>query len=246
MGEQLRHAEVEELLGAYALDAVSPEEAAAIEAHLAGCPRCRAEVAGHREAAAMLSEGGPPPEGVWDRIAGVLEEAAPTLDLERVRRRRAGPALLFRVAAAAAAVAVIGVLGIKVVDQDRRLDQLAAAAEQQGLREAAAAAVLDPDHVTLVLRSPDGRTLGEAVLLPEGGGYLIRDSFEPLPQGRTYQLWSLGGEEPISAGLLGSDPGVAAINVGPGTVALAVTNEAAGGAVAPGSDPLASGEVETA
>jgi anti-sigma-K factor RskA len=247
MGEQLRHAEIEELLGAYALDAVLPQEAAAIEAHLAGCPRCRAEVAGHREAAAMLSEEGPPPDGVWDRIAGALEEAAPALDLERVRRRRgAGTARWLRVAAAAAAVAVIGVLGIKVIDQDRRLDQLAAAAQQQGLQEAAAAAVLDPDHVRLVLRAPDGRALGEAVLLPEGGGYLVSDSLEPLPEGRTYQLWALGGEDPISAGLLGSDPGIATFNVGPGTVAIAVTDEPSSGAVAPGSDPLASAEVETA
>jgi hypothetical protein len=142
-------------------------------------------------------------------------------------------------------VTVIGLLGIKVVDQDRRLDQVAAATERQGLQEAAAAAVLNPDHVRLVLRSPDGQALGEAVLLPDGGGYLVNDSFEPLPEGRTYQLWALGGEEPISAGLLGSDPGITVFKVGPGTVAIAVTDEDSGGSVAPGSDPLASAEVET-
>ena len=50
----MTHAEIAELLGAYALDAVSPDEAAEIEEHLAECPRCRAEVSAHREVAGVL------------------------------------------------------------------------------------------------------------------------------------------------------------------------------------------------
>lgn len=69
----MTHAETAELLGAYALDAVSPEEAAEIEGHLASCPRCRTEVAAHRDVAGVLGNlGGVAPPGLWDRIASEL------------------------------------------------------------------------------------------------------------------------------------------------------------------------------
>ncbi|MER3453386.1 MAG: anti-sigma factor, partial [Acidimicrobiia bacterium] len=66
MERELSHREIDELLGAYALDAVEPDERAAVEAHLRTCSRCWAEVADHREVAAYLAHsGGPAPEGVW-------------------------------------------------------------------------------------------------------------------------------------------------------------------------------------
>jgi anti-sigma factor RsiW len=69
----MTHAEIIELLGAYALDAVSPEEALEIEQHLADCPRCRVEVADHREVAGVLGNlSGTAPAGLWDRIADQL------------------------------------------------------------------------------------------------------------------------------------------------------------------------------
>ncbi|MGH9073042.1 MAG: anti-sigma factor domain-containing protein, partial [Acidimicrobiales bacterium] len=74
------HAELEALLGAYALDAVDGPEAEAVELHLRECPRCRAEVAEHRETAALLGHvGAPAPEGLWDRIASTLEETPPRM-----------------------------------------------------------------------------------------------------------------------------------------------------------------------
>lgn len=70
----MRHAEIEELLGAYALDAVEPEEARLVEEHLATCPRCRAEVATHRQVASLLGDsGGAAPETLWARIAGEID-----------------------------------------------------------------------------------------------------------------------------------------------------------------------------
>lgn len=69
----MTHDEITELLGAYALDAVSPEEASEIEQHLAECPRCGAEVAAHREVAGVLGNlGGVAPAGLWSRIADEL------------------------------------------------------------------------------------------------------------------------------------------------------------------------------
>lgn len=78
MSRPRSHAELESLLGAYALDAVDGPEAEVVRLHLLECPRCRAEVADHRETAALLGYAGAmAPEGLWDRIATELGSAQP-------------------------------------------------------------------------------------------------------------------------------------------------------------------------
>jgi hypothetical protein len=68
------HEEIQELLGVYALDAVDPETAAMVEAHLEGCVRCATEVAQHHEVAGLLANsGGSSPAGLWDGIASQLD-----------------------------------------------------------------------------------------------------------------------------------------------------------------------------
>lgn len=75
MNDEPRHDEFRELLGAYALDAVDPDEAQAVEEHLKDCPQCRDEVEQHRSVAAMLGNAGATaPAGLWDRIAASLDE----------------------------------------------------------------------------------------------------------------------------------------------------------------------------
>ncbi len=111
---ELTHAEIEELLGAYCLDAVDADETAAIEAHLPDCPRCRAEVAELREVAALLANNDTEaPEGVWDRIAEAIDEEPPPmrLDVGRRRSRELAPLIL-----SAAAVIAILLLGWQVLD----------------------------------------------------------------------------------------------------------------------------------
>ena len=77
MNVELTHEEIQELLGAFALDAVDGDEAEAIELHLRECPRCRAEVTEQREVAALLAHtGATAPEGVWVRILEELEPVA--------------------------------------------------------------------------------------------------------------------------------------------------------------------------
>jgi len=67
------HAQIEELLGVYALDALDPGTAAEVEVHLEGCVRCAVEVAQHHEVAGLLANsGGTAPAGVWTGIAGQL------------------------------------------------------------------------------------------------------------------------------------------------------------------------------
>ena len=72
---------LDELLGAYALDAVDDIERRRVEAYLADHPEARAEVWQMRQAASMLAHAGnPAPDGVWDRIADTLEARPPRPD----------------------------------------------------------------------------------------------------------------------------------------------------------------------
>ncbi|MDP9404688.1 MAG: anti-sigma factor, partial [Actinomycetota bacterium] len=217
MAAGLTHIELEELLGAYAVDAVSPEEAEAVELHLRECPCCRDEVVTHREVVAFLAQvGARAPAGVWPRIIGSLEEAPPKLDMSRIvalgprATRRAPRWRMAAAATAAAAASVIGVLGVKLVDQDRRLRTLSAAVEGRSLENTAMAALVDTRARRVQLKSLDDKLSGEAVMLPDGSGYLLRPNLPSLPGDRTYQLWALVGDTRISLGVLGQEPAVTA------------------------------------
>lgn len=242
---ELTHAEAEELLAAYALDAVDGDEAVLLEDHLRGCPRCRAELEAHRETAAFLAGGHvEPPSELWDRVAGALDEAPPPLDLSRFRtdvprRRPAAPGWL----AAAAALVVVAALGAVAVRQERDLDRVQAALDDRSLAAAALAAFDDPGSREAVVRSADGRVELRAVVLPDGTGYVLAGSLPPLRAGRTYQLWSMVGGVPVSAGVLGRRPAVVSFHVDGSTTALAVSEEPEGGVRAPTSAPIAVGEL---
>jgi anti-sigma factor RsiW len=72
------HEEIQELLGAYALDAVDKETAALVERHLDECVRCSTEVAQHHEVAGLLANsGGTSPADLWDGIASRLDDSEP-------------------------------------------------------------------------------------------------------------------------------------------------------------------------
>ncbi|MFM7060794.1 MAG: anti-sigma factor domain-containing protein [Actinomycetes bacterium] len=75
MARERTPAEIEELLGAYALDAVDAEEAEQIERYLDEHPEAREEVAQYRETASMLAfAGADAPSGLWHSIVASLEE----------------------------------------------------------------------------------------------------------------------------------------------------------------------------
>lgn len=251
MATELSHHELEELLGAYALDAVAPEEADAVEVHLRECPRCRAEVVAHREVAASLAQvGSVAPAGVWERIAGSLEEAPPQLDMARVvalrpSREPVRPRQWAVTAAsiAAAAALVSGVLGVKLVDQDRRLRTLTAAVEAKSLESTALSALVDSSARRVQLKALDDKLLGEAVMLADGTGYLLKSNLPALPADRTYQLWAVVGDARISLGILGRQPAVAAFKAAAEVRALAITDEVAGGVTSTDKPPVVLGWV---
>jgi anti-sigma-K factor RskA len=227
--------EIHELSAGYALDALDPEERAAFEAHLAGCERCREEVASFWEVTGALAvaAGGPAPQpALRERVlASVREDAQTVVPLERHRRSRLLPVVGAAAALAAAAAVALAVWGVSLSGD---LDDTRAALE----RERQAAAVLaDPDARTVALASGDGRI----VVDPDGDAVLVVRGLEPAPSGRTYQAWVIEGGEPASAALFpGSDDAsvVPLEEQVPDGAVVAVTVERAGGAEAPTGEPV--------
>lgn len=259
MNRGASHDEIGELLGAYALHAVDPDEVELIEAHLEGCPRCRAEVAAHREVAALLgNSGGDAPDGLWERIASRLEEAPPPMRLSLseaaapdeavvplARRHRTAGNRVVVAAMGAAAALVIGVLGVKVVQQEDQLDRVQQALGDDAMVRAANIALLDPDAARPQLTSADGAVQVAAVVLPDGTGYLMADDLPDLDTSRTYQLWGQTGSGMISLGLLGAEPdGVVAFRASADVAALAITDEAADGVSQPSAAPVVVGRID--
>jgi anti-sigma factor RsiW len=242
---------VQDLLGAYALDAVDDDERQAVERHLEGCQPCRAEVGQHQEVAAFLAAGwSPAPDGVWDRIASSLEETPPAmrpvvdLGAERQRRRPfAGPVRAVAAVGVAASVALVAFLGVRVVDTGRQVEELTQQLSGVDVARAADAAVRRDDARKIQLASTDGRLTADAVLLPDGTGYLVRNNLPGLPGDRTYQLWAVVGQNKISVGVLGPAAGPVAFHADGNVSALAITEEVAGGVVISQQPPTVLGVV---
>lgn len=256
----MTHDPVEDLLGVYALNALDDDERAKVDAHLAECPRCRAEVDGYREVAAQLAlSGSPAPARVWDSIADAIDgldagvtppplrlvpadpssapapatpAPAPAAAPQRLRPRWLQAGGL--VAAAAAIIAVVS-LGISVRQGDRIHDM----EQDQVLASAATQAFSSSDARVTDLTTAEGTVLGRAAVLPDGNGYLLADALPDLPDG-TYQLWGDTGSSIVSLGPLGAAPTVRSFPAAGELTRLMITAEAAA-VQAPTTDPLVIG-----
>jgi anti-sigma factor RsiW len=200
------HDQFSELLGAYALDAVDPDEQAQIELHLRTCPWCAAEVAEHREVASLLSHTGTDaPEGVWDRIVAELSPPAPPLrmsfsplgEVDPVAGlavpRVAPPAQTGSVtplrpsrvsrtlgAVLAVAACLLLVLGVVAVDQQRRIQRM----EETAAPPSPAGAAL-----VVELSGDDADSGAKAVVEHSGQGVLVSHDLPDVSDDELYQLW---------------------------------------------------------
>jgi hypothetical protein len=238
------HHELEELLGAFSLDAVDPDEREAVEAHLAECPRCRAEVADLREVAGLLANSDAvAPEGLWDRIAEAIDEVPPPmrLDLHRpTRRSRSRPAAVALAAAAAVALLVLGWQVRDLRDQNDRIqNQLAAADATRDALNEANVALLEPNSRLARMNGSNGRAF--AVLTGDGAGYLVSSDLPELDTG-IYELW--GADESGSVVPLGSTTrsGVTRFDAGGDVKELLVTVEPEF-VMAPTTEPIMQGNL---
>lgn len=250
--------QVEDLLGAYALNALEDDEVLLVDQHLSTCASCRDELANHRETAALLAGPPiPPPDRVWDRIvaeiapAASVEEIAPVVPLRRSEGRlgTVSTRWLAGVAAAVAVVALglavvaqsgrIGTLNDQVAAQQQEIASLATALQNDPLQRAVAAALESPDALVANLTADGTEASMQIVVLPDGTGYVHSNTLAALPADATYQLWAVVDDRVISAGVLGNDPRVIPFHVDPdGLQGLVITEEVAGGVAQSEADPV--------
>jgi anti-sigma-K factor RskA len=261
----MTHESAYDLLPAFALDAVAHDEYEQIEAHLAECPRCRAELDAHRDVAAALGNSVESlPEGLWASIesrllAGPDEEAPPMPSLLRSEPveapgafrapRRARPLTsrgrLFSVASlAVAAAAAAAVLGVNLVDANNQVAHLQGAIGETA-HTAVQAALETSGHKVVNLKSANGKRAAQFVVLQSGQGYLVKSNLPALSSKKTYQLWGVVDGQTISLGVLGRSPQLVTFTLAgsPKASRLGITAEPAGGSVLPSGAMLASGTI---
>lgn len=251
------HLEANEALGAYALDALDGSEHAAVDAHLAACSACRAELDGFHQVTAALGHSVEPlPEGLWARISTRLSargqhDDVPPLPLLLERGRRHDQALsaapsrrslkrwkMATVALAGVAACIVAGLALTGSPQPTSPGQGAT------VPGSVVAALETPGHRLVTLRGADSRPVAQFVLA-DGRGYLVSSSLPTLGSGKTYQLWGVIENQPISLGLLGRNATSAAFTLAgsPTPTQLGVTVEPSGGSVVPTSAMVATGTV---
>lgn len=234
-------ADVHTLAGAYAVDALPPDERAFFERHLEVCDTCAQEVVELTETAASLGRvvAETPPAHLRDRLLADIDRTRqlPPLPSQRPEtssqtwRERLRPVL-----APVAAVLAVAVLGLSYVAADLN----------QRLRSAEQGLVADGD-VAAVLAAADATALDIEV---ESGGFarfhyspsldravLVTNGLPATATDEVYELWLFHDGEPVPAGVLAVDESGRASSVVEGSVTgaemLAVTVEPAPGVPEP-------------
>jgi anti-sigma-K factor RskA len=236
------HDRASELLGVYALDALDMDEALLVELHVANCEICRAELDQHLETAGALGTVvESPPEELWERIATQLPATRPATVVDLSSARRAPRSRGWLLGAVAAAVIVVLALGWS--NANTRAQHLQSDALSASFASSWRAALATPGHRVVELHASTGTKLATIVVTESGTALLSSTAMPALSSSRTYQLWIIDGHQPVSIGLMGAHPTKVTFAVGHvnNGATFAVTNEPAGGSIAPSAAPLASG-----
>ncbi|WP_328744022.1 anti-sigma factor [Streptomyces sp. NBC_00285] len=244
----MRTIDLHRLTGAYALHALSDEENASFERHLAGCEPCAQESAELGATAARLglavATAAAPAlrEQVLHRITTVRQEAPGTP--ARVLAVRAGlRARLLSRWALAACLAAAAALGGTTLWQHQRAEEAGAQARQVSRTS---------DEIAAVLAAPDARTRAAGLAGGATGAVVVSRSrdravfvvsgMDRPPSGRVYQLWFDDGGTMRSAGLMDPDRGDQAVLMRgdvDGASGMGVTVEPSGGSQQPTTTPIA-------
>jgi anti-sigma-K factor RskA len=221
------------LAGAYALDALSPEEAENFGHHLEECTACREEVGEFRDVAAQMgeSESIAPPPYLKARVLSAADEVAQlpprVVPITAAPSRRWRPRIL---AAAAAVVLMLGVgVGIRISQNNDNGSVMASS-------------------VARVFHAPDAR---QATVDTANGGKLTvaaspalhrmavdTSKLKPLSGRQVYQIWAVAGGKATSVGVLTDLGGGAAMPMPAPHTDVAITIEPAGGSKQPTTRPI--------
>lgn len=211
----------QEDLSLYAMQALSPEEAAAVRAHVEGCDGCKkeaAEIAGDLALVALSVEQHPVPEGARQRFADrvATDAAKKPSDVTSIDSakpvRRVYQSIQW--SAVAAMLVLAFALMLKNGDLNRELKEKSVQLEQQTAANARAQRVLDlltakqAQHVVLTAANAHPAPTGRAIYLAATGELLFQgNNLAAIPAEKTYELWVIpaNGQAPIPAGLFRPD-----------------------------------------
>ncbi|MEV4641618.1 anti-sigma factor [Actinoplanes sp. NPDC049548] len=237
--------DVHALVGAYALDALDDLERAAFERHMADCAACRTEAAELRETAARMADSTwsvPPPRLRTEVMAAIgrtrqvspAEPGAPQGPARPARWRR------YSLAAAAALVLAAGTGATVYAVQDQRVrDERAIVAAAQRYEARVQDILSAPDVVVRTSPMRGGGKVTVASSASRNAGVVLLGADRPPAPDQAFQLWTVRGTTPTSAGVLAAGEGSAVHIVDglPGNSGLGVTLEPAGGSATP-TQPL--------
>ena len=255
--------DIHHLTGAYAVDALPPDERERFEEHLATCETCRTEVRELQATAAVLGAAGAeqPPAALK---GSVMDEIRRTRQVPPVGRAGDGPAAYGsgtgtratapssaprwyeRMLAPAAAVLVLVVIGLTAViaNLNTRLDQL------ETLAVPVADVLTSPDAITVSAAGPGEANMRLIASPTRGEGVFLVGGMDQAPTDRVYQLWLLRDGEATPAGLLDIDDRGRGAHVMTGDMsdvsAVALTIEPEGGSPQPTTDPITVMELPSA
>jgi len=225
--------EAEELLPAYALNALSPQEAASVEAHLDTCPWCAALFLEHVQVAAALAQAAErfqPPQ----RLKDITLRAVRGHPRQRERSRRSflwkgwrsltAGHLAVGTASIAVLLIVIGlVLGLRMSNEidDLRQENLELVTQVSQLaedEEKLTDMFIEQRFVSYVIASPDKQVLplqgsgtvpgaqGMLLVAARGGtGILMARGLEPSSGDEAYYVWLRKDGQPVTVGRLSVD-----------------------------------------
>jgi anti-sigma-K factor RskA len=189
------HEELQELIPLYALDALAPDEATGVEAHLHTCERCQRELVVLRNVAALLAAGVaqvPPPPELRRQIIDSVRPSHP----KATRLPGWAPAL------AAGAVLILLLTSLSLF-----LEQRLVALERR---------VEEQTKMLVLLASPSVKTITLTGSVPGNvrlvydpstrrGAVVVAGLLDPGRE-RVYQLWLVAGKKPESAGVFRPEP----------------------------------------
>jgi anti-sigma-K factor RskA len=238
---------VKDLLPAYALGCLDPEELAAVRKHLERCASCRAGLAKYEEVVGALGLAAPPaepPAALKKRILAGIEPVSPTLEArssrsiaDRVRGfwsiPRVAPAWA---AAAILAMAVLAVSNILLWQRLQHLETLAGRLPSQVAALSGSESAPEARGVILY-RSAESRAT------------LVVENLPPLSPDRQYQLWLIRDGGRTSGGVFSVSPrGYGTLEVSAplplgNYQAFGITVEPAGGSPGPTGPRVLGGEL---
>jgi anti-sigma-K factor RskA len=212
--------EFEELSGAYALDAVTPAEREAAQAHLAGCAACTRRLQELRAVVDLLPYSVRqvnPPASLKSRLFEAIRmESTPTQPVPINRSTRPRPRRSTQLLAIAAVLMLLLFGGMTVWNVS--LQQQNSSLQQQNTSLEKEVASLQ-HQVALAYGLHGSGAAGKLIYLPEQNiTLLVIDGLPRLHGTQVYQGWLIHGKQPTSIGLLSMQNGVASV-IYPGTIA---------------------------